>query len=130
MLENAATPPPDTTNEALSDNMARIAQRSAHAQESVIPKKRSRSLWHRVPKSRVILQKHRDSRSKATCFAATEVRKSGASKSTKKIIEQDVSKCISHSQAMSSYSSNKQSSYKLIRGTKQGCSALIGCKIY
>ena len=130
ILENSAAPPSDTTNEALSEKMARIAQKSAHVQESVILKKRSRSLWHRVPKSRVILQKHRDNRHKSTCFAATEVRKSGVSKSMNEVIEQDVSKRISRSQAMPSYSSNKQSSYKLSRATKQGFSALIGCKIY
>ena len=130
VLENSAIPPSDTTNEALSENMARIVKKSAYVQESVILKKRSRSLWHRVPKSRVILQKHRDNRHKSTFFAPTEVRKSGTSKSINEVIEQDVSNCISLSPDIPSYSSNKQSSYTLTRATKLGFSTLIGWKIY
>ena len=129
MLENTDTPPTDTSKEALSHNMARIAQSSPRAQESVIPKERSRSLWHRVPKSRVILQKHRSIRSKPIRFAASDLRQCGLSYTTNKAIEHDVSKCIAQGQILSSHSFHKKPLHTLLHATPQGYPISIGCQI-
>lgn len=128
-FNNTEIQPSETSKEASSHNMARIAQRAVRAQERVLPKERSMSLWHRVPKSRVILQKYRSIRSKPICFAAADLRKCGLSDSTNKIIEHDVSKCISQGQILSSHSFHKHPSHTLFHATTQGYPILIGCQI-
>ena len=128
-FKNTEIQPSDTSKEAASHNMARTAQRAVSAQGRVLPNERSKSLWHRVPKSRVILQKHRSIRSKPIRFAASDLRQCGLSYTTNKAIEHDVSKCIAQGQILSSHSFHKKPLHTLLHATPQGYPISIGCQI-
>ena len=111
----------DIVDEEDTFNESTVLNESMHCQEKSFPRERERSSWHRVPKSKVIVRRHRSQVNKLMRLATENSAKSQTANPMTRVTNPNISQQIDRGQDLSTlHTSMNQPSYKLFRAATQG----------